>query len=111
MISSPYCLYCDRRVDPDEAVFVVVDGPAPIGHRQREASWVCPRPECLDRLEAAAVEEGCSLLRPQGIFDHSPRPDGRPSWVVWISSERAKAQAEESGLFSAIYRPYSPTAR
>jgi hypothetical protein len=111
VIASPYCLYCEDRVDAGEAVLVLVDGAARSDRRQREGSWVCSRPECLERLSKAAEEEGCSLLRPQGIFDHSPRPDGRPSWLVWISKEKAAAEAEKSGLFSAIYQPYQPTAR
>lgn len=111
MIARPLCLHCRRRVDPDEAVLVVIDGDARLDRRQREQSWVCSSPECLERLTLSASEEGCYLLRPQGIFDFMPRPDGLPSWVVWISKARAEAEAEASGLFSAIYRPFTLTAR
>jgi hypothetical protein len=111
VIASPYCLYCETRVDPDDAVLVLVDqlgrGGRPVG----EGSWVCPRPECLERLVKAAEEERCLLLRPQGVFDPAPRTDGRPAWIVWISRERAEAEAETSGLFGAIYRPFTLTAR
>lgn len=111
MTSAPYCLRCETRIDPDEAVFVVVDGSGRPGRGRREASWVCGRPECLEWIATVAEEEGCSLLQPRGIFDPRPRPDGRPAWLVWISKEKARAEAEASGLFGAIYRPYTPTAR
>jgi hypothetical protein len=111
VIAAPYCLHCGDRIDSDEAIFVAVDGPPPAGPRAGEISWVCPRPECLERLTAAAEEEECLLLRPQGIFDHGPRPNGLPAWVVWISKRRAREEAESSGLFEAIYRPFTLTAR
>lgn len=111
MTPDPYCLRCEARIDPDEAVFVIVEGAGRPVDGRREASWVCDRPECLAWIAAAAEEEGCSLLRPRGIFDPRPRPDGRPAWLVWISKEKARAEEEASGLFGAIYRPYTPTAR
>lgn len=111
MTASPYCLRCETRIDPDEAVFVVVEGASRVSDLRSEASWVCGRPECLEWLEAAAEEERCSLLRPRGIFDPRPRPDGRPTWLVWIAKEKARAEEEASSLFGAMYRPYTPTAR
>ena len=111
MTASPYCLRCETRIDPDEAVFVVVEGTGRPSDRRREASWVCNAATCLEWLAAAAEEEGCSLLQPCGIFDPRPRPDGRPTWLVWISKEKALAEGRASSLFEAIYRPYIPTAR
>lgn len=111
MSASPYCLYCDRRVDPDLAVFVVVDGAVRSDRSRKEASWTCGRPECLERLSRAAEEERCFLLAPQGIFDPMPRDDGLPAWLMWISRARAEEEAAASDLFGAIYRPYTPTAR
>lgn len=111
MIASPFCLYCEDRIDPDEAMLVVVYGAARLGGRHREGSWVCSRPQCLARLEAAAREEKCELLQPQGIFDPAPRPGGLPSWVVWISRAKARADREASALFEAMYRPFTLTAR
>lgn len=110
MIASPYCLHCEQRVDADRAVIVLVHKAGTPARRQ-EASWVCSRPECLARLAEAAEEERCALLRPQGIFEPHPRPDGLPAWLLWISHEKARAEAEASGLFEAIYTPYTPTAR
>lgn len=111
MIPAPYCLSCEARVDPDEGVFVLVDGAARPKELPHEASWTCGRPECLEWLSRAAAEEGCDLLRPQGIFDLVPRADGLPSWVVWISRAKRRQEEEASGLFSAIYQPFTPTAR
>ena len=111
MKASPYCLYCEKRVDPERAVLVVVDGAARTGNHRREGSWTCGRPPCLERLARAAEEEECELLRPQGIFEHSPRADGLPGWLMWISKAKARDEAEASDLFSTIYRPYTPTAR
>lgn len=111
MIAAPFCLYCEERVDPERAVLVLVDGAARADRRKREGSWTCGRPGCLDRLARAAEEEGCELLRPQGIFEHNPRPDGLPGWLVWISKERARREADSSDLFLTIYRPFTPTAR
>lgn len=111
MIASPYCLYCEDRVDPERGVLVLVEGSARARTQTREGSWTCGRPACLERLARAAEEEECALLRPQGIFEPGPRPDGLPGWLVWISKTKARDEAEASDLFSAIYRPYSPTAR
>ncbi len=111
MIASPYCLYCEDRVDPERGVLVLVEGSARARTQTREGSWTCGRPACLERLARAAEEEECELLRPQGVFEPGPRPDGLPGWLVWISKTKARDEAEASDLFSAIYRPYSPTAR
>jgi hypothetical protein len=111
VISAPYCLSCERKVDPDLGVLVMVDGATRGEKTLREHSWTCGNPECLSWLARAAGEEGCELLRPQGIFDPDPRPDGRPSWVVWISAAKRLREEESSGIFSAIYQPFTPTAR
>jgi len=111
VIAAPYCLYCETRLDPDEAVLVLVERLGRAGRPADESSWVCSRADCLERLARAAEEERCLLLRPQGVFDPAPRPDGRPAWVVWMSKERAEAEAEASRLFGAIYRPFTLTAR
>lgn len=111
MIASPYCLYCEERVDPERGVLVLVEGAARPRAQTREGSWTCGRPACLERLVRAAEEEECELLRPQGVFEPGPRPDGLPVWLVWMSKAKARDEAEASDLFSAIYRPYTPTAR
>jgi hypothetical protein len=111
MKAAPYCLHCDERVDPDRGVLVLVDGAARLDRQSGEASWVCHRQTCLERLAKAAEEEDCDLLRPQGIFDSPARPDGLPAWVVWISRDKAEAEATADGLFATIYRPFHPTAR
>ncbi len=110
MIPSPFCLYCSSRIDSDEAVLVVVDSKAR-DPQLREGSWVCPAAACLGRLVKAAAEEECDLLRPRGVFELEPRGDGLPSWVVWISKAKRRQADEASGLFSAIYQPFTLTAR
>ncbi len=111
MIPKPFCLFCEERIDPERAVLVLVEGAARDRAQNREGSWTCGRPACLERLAKAAEEEECELLRPQGIFEPGPRADGLPGWIVWISKSKARDEAEASDLFSAIYRPYTPTAR
>ncbi len=104
---SPFCLGCERKIDPDRAVLVLVDRASRRDRREREGSWVCTRPTCLRWLVEAAEEEKCELLEPRGIFAHPERP----SWVVWMSKDRARAEAEASDLFGAMYRPFTTTAR
>lgn len=110
MSASPYCLSCEQRVDPDLGVLVVLDGASRVG-RERDGAWTCGRRECLAWLARAAEEEECELLRPQGIFEVGHRSDGLPSWVVWISREKRRREEEASGLFAAIYQPFTVTAR
>ena len=108
---SPYCLYCEERVDPDRAVLVFVEGAITGSRRNRDASWSCGRLECLERLAKAAEEENCLLLRPQGIFDPSQRANGLPAWLVWISKDKSTTELAAGGLLSAMYQPFTLTAR
>lgn len=110
MIAAPYCLHCGAKVDPDSGVFVLVDGPSRPKGKPADSSWTCGQPVCLEWLARAAAEEGCDLLRPQGIFEIAARPDGLPGWVVWMSKEKRREE-EESGVFGVIYQPFTPTAR
>jgi hypothetical protein len=96
-------------VIPDEGLLVIVFDGSP--RSSRECSWVCAGEDCLARLTTSAEEEGCAILQPTGVFDTEPRPNGRPSWVLWISKARARNEAEASRIFEAIYQPFTHTAR
>lgn len=111
MSPKPVCLYCEARIDPDRGVLVFVEGTATAKRRTRDMSWTCGRPACLERLAKAAEEEECFLLRPQGIFDPQPRADGSPPWLMWIAKEKTRDDLAGGGLFSAMYRPFTLTAR